>query len=78
MTDTQLLLKKMDQNSVLEISPSMKQKGHSIMQVSKGKKGLEGPKKRRNWTFHKLKRTFVISQDEKGPGSKSNKKRDHI
>ena len=76
--DTQLLLKKMDQNFELEISPSMRQKGHSILQVSKGKKDLEGPNKRGNWTFHKLKRTFAISQDEKGSGSKTNKKRDII
>ena len=46
MTDTQLLLKKMDQNSGLETSPSMRRKGHSIMQVSKGKKGRDTSMKR--------------------------------
>ena len=45
MTDTQLL-KKMDQNSGLEISPSMRQKERSILQVSKGKKGLDRTMKR--------------------------------
>ena len=45
MTDTQLL-KKMDQNSGLEIRFSMRQKGGSILQVSKGKKGIDSTMKK--------------------------------